>query len=296
MAGSSLDTLRLTPKSTTMTIDPTTLQISPPASLDGLPVELKVSILQQASDKETLHALTQSSSLFYNAYLEQRPRILSAFLSRDIEKDVMPDALAVYDAFKISFRLVKDSSKLERKEQVEAFLKEYKVRRALPAPVLDAEVGLDKLVSLARVHRVIRRISCDFVELALAQVPSNTRIQRDEERKLSSNEERRIHRSLYRFELFCTLFAEPLTVQTESEVRNSVDPMDHVLMFLSIYKTWEVEEMACIRDYIITRHIDLLLECKSELHVLHPTKDFSMDYSKDHNHQQLGESGGRSCD
>lgn len=92
---------------------------------------------------------------------------------------------------------------------------------------------------------------------------------------LSGNEKRRIYRALYRFELFRALFAEPRDIRISPEARGCFDAIDQSLLFLSIFKTWEVEELACVRDYITRRHTDFFRESFSELSKLCPNKDLN---------------------
>jgi len=49
--------------------------------------------------------------------------------------------------------------------------------------------------------------------------------------------------------------------------------MDQSFLLLSMSKPWEVEELACVHDYIVGRHMQLLDACKIELQKLHPKKD-----------------------
>jgi hypothetical protein len=67
--------------------------------LDGLPIEIKVLILQHIPNMTTLQALVKSSHLYDEAYKSQRQLILSTILLRDIGVEVLADALAVQDAY-----------------------------------------------------------------------------------------------------------------------------------------------------------------------------------------------------
>jgi hypothetical protein len=73
------------------------------AGLDGLPAELKASILHFAPNISTLQTLVQSSPLYHKVYLDKRKVILSAVLLCDIGLQVLPDALAVHKASQIGF-------------------------------------------------------------------------------------------------------------------------------------------------------------------------------------------------
>jgi hypothetical protein len=92
------------------------------ASLDGLPAELKTSILHSASNTPALQTLVQSSPLYHKVYLDERKVILSTVLLRDIGTEVLPDALAVHKASQIG-----SYGSSGRKDSVKSFISQYKV-------------------------------------------------------------------------------------------------------------------------------------------------------------------------
>jgi hypothetical protein len=121
---------------------------------------------------------------------------------------------------------------------------------------------------------VVTKITFDFCETTLSVHPvTGERIQSHGD--LSPNEKRRIYPALHRFELFRALFTEPPGIQIPPEPPRCFDSMDQSLLFLSIFKVWEVEELACVRDYIIRRHTEILRESSSELSKLCPNKDLN---------------------
>jgi hypothetical protein len=119
---------------------------------------------------------------------------------------------------------------------------------------------------------VVAKITSDFCEATLSVHPvTGERIQPQGD--LSINEKRRIYRALYRFELFRALFTKPCGIPMSPESRGYFDPMNKSFLFLSVFKVWEVEELACVHDYIIRRHTEILRESSSELSRLRPNKD-----------------------
>jgi hypothetical protein len=237
------------------------------ASLDGLPSELKASILHSAPSIPALQMLVRSSPLYHKVYLDERKVILSAVLLRDIGLQVLPDALAVHKASQIGF----DGSGL-RKGSVKSFISQYKAERGSSSPATCDPLDIGTLESLSRLQSVVAKITSDFCEATLSVHPV-TGERTQPHRDLSINEKRRIYRALYRFELFRALFTEPRGIQIPPESRRCFDSMDQSLLFLSIFKAWEVEEVACVRDYIIRRHTEILRESSSELSKLCPNKD-----------------------
>ena len=239
------------------------------ASLDGLPTELKQLILHSAPNILALQALVRSSPVYHKAYLYERRVLLSTVLLRDIGTDVLPDALAVHKAFQIGF----DESG-GRKDDVRSFISQYKAERASSSPIMCDSLDIQTLKSLSRLQSVVAKIAVDFCKTTLSIHPvTGQRIPSHAE--LSPNEKRRIYRAFYRFELFRALFSEPRGIKIPPESRRCFDAMDQSLQFLSIFKAWEVEELACVRDYIIGRHTEILRESSSELSRLYPNKDLN---------------------
>lgn len=249
-------------------IEPQSTAMTPRnASLDGLPAELKALILHSTPNIAALQTLVQSSPLYHRVYLDERKVILSAVLLRDIGPQVLPDALAVHKASQIGF----DGSGL-RKDSVKSFISQYKAERDSSLPATYDSLDIETLESLSRLQSVVTKITSDFCKATLSVHPvTGERIQPHGD--LSTNEKRRIYRALYRFELFRALFTEPLDIQIPLEFRWCFDSMDQNLLFLSIFKVWEIEEVACVRDYIIRRHTEILRESSSELLKLRPNKD-----------------------
>jgi len=237
------------------------------ASLDSLPAELKASILYSAPNIVTLKTLVRSSPLYHEAYLDERKSILSTVLLRDIGPQVLSDALAVHEASQIGIE-----GTGSRKDRVKAFLSQYKAERGSSSPATCDSLDIETLESLSRLQSVFTTITSDFCQTTLSVNPVNgERIQPGGE--LSVNEKRRIYRAFYRFELFRALFARSYYL-VAPEDSWYFDTMDQSFLFLSIFNAWEVEELACVHDYIFRRHSEFLQESSSELSKLHPKKYF----------------------
>lgn len=194
------------------------------ATLDGLPIELKVLILRFAPKLLALQALVRPSPLFRKVYLDDRKIILSTVLIRDIGTDVLPVALAVHKASQIGF-----DKPGGRKGSVEAFFcssKRSEFHRRQPQATLE---------SLSRLQSVVAKITSDFCQTTLSNHPvTGEKMQpRDD---LSSNEKRRVYRALYHFELFAILFTTPLGECIAQENTHHFDPMDQSFLFLHILR------------------------------------------------------------
>jgi len=190
-------------------------------------------------------------------------------LVRDIGQEVLTDALAVHEASQIGF-----NEPVGRNAGVKSFISQYKVGRGSSSSAICDSLDIRTLESLSRLQSVVTEITSDFCETTLSVHPvTGERVQSLGD--LSSNEKRRIYRSLYRFELFRALFIEPFDARIPLESRERFDALDKSLLFLSVFKHWEVEELACVRDYMIRRYLGILQESSSKLSKLFPNKNLN---------------------
>ena len=212
------------------------------ASLEGLPVELKCEILQRLPCLPTLAAIVHASPSFHEIYVARRQPILTEVVSQDIGRDVLLEAHAVVKALTID---TKDGS------NVRGFLEDYQTtqRKAAANPL--GKFSLPQIVTLSQLHYAVRSAMNDFCQATLSKHPiSGGKL--EDIMPLSANEARRTSRAFFRFELFCTIFN-----QSELEGNQMLDSMAMCHLFLNQFPVWEVEEIACVRDYIIDRYAHL---------------------------------------
>lgn len=247
------------------------------ASVESLPVEIQQIILHQMPDFGTLQALISASPLYLKAYRSQACSILSDVLRRSIHPDVLFDALAIEDVLKLPRNYDAYVPGLK------AFIEQYKTTRALQDGGLKP-VGPSNTEKLWDFHLSVIDVTKDFCEYALSTHPV-TGESLHQYTALSPSEICRIHRAFYRYELFTRLFHTPDIYLEEQEVRHrdrdsdsdrislalqrdsirSLDSQDMSWLFLALFKTWEVEELACVRDYIMHRYDELYKVYKSEV-------------------------------
>lgn len=245
------------------------------ASLERLPVEIQQIILHQMPDFGTLQALISASPPYLNAYRTQARSILSDILRRSVHPDVLCDASANVDVLKLP-RNYDDYV-----PGLKAFVQQYRTTRALqdagPEPV-----GPNAMDKLWEFHLSVIDVTKDFCDYALSMHPV-TGESPCHYTPLSPNEMRRVHKAFYRYELFTRLFRESDLYLDEQEVRHrdqdsdktslalqrdsirSLDDQDRSWLFLALFKAWEIEEIACVRDYIINRYDELYKVYKSEV-------------------------------
>lgn len=241
-------------------------------TLDGLSLELKVAILQFMPNIRTLVAIIRSSPLFHGAYANQRQNILSKVLLRDLEPRLFPEALSLYEASNIPC-----GDAANRKESVEGLLARYRAQRDTTPPFPPSSPDLETLEALARFWGVVTDTTSDFCRSKLSHHPlTHESLQGYDEP--SDHEKGRIYRALYRFELFYILFNMPLSVDYDPD-GSDPDPfdwMDKSHLFLSIFNPWEVEEIACIRDYIMERYESMFSQCLDSILEFRPSREAAL--------------------
>lgn len=129
--------------------------------------------------------------------------------------------------------------------EVLAFIARYKEhRQAEPPSPLPLSVSID-LICFHK--KIICHFTDDFGSSMLAVHPlSKGSLSRYP--PLSSTEIRRIHRALYRFELYYRIFAG--SQWAAAEWLGFPAP---TVSFLSLYPPWEVEELHCVHDFLYRR-------------------------------------------
>ena len=217
------------------------------ASLEGLPVELKWIILQNLPCLPSLNAVVHASPSYHKAYMARRQYIFAEVVSQDIGQDMLFEASAVARSLRINS---KDAI------EVRAFVKDYFITRLVPAPISLGGLSLPDLITFSQFQYVVRFAVKDFCQATLSKHPLN-RKEQEYIAPLSTNEARRISRAFYRFETYCTIFSQ------KRWKRKLGSGMCH--LFLHQFPPWELEEIACVRDYIIDRYAHMFARHEHEL-------------------------------
>ena len=226
-------------------------------SLEGLPLELKYEIFQRLAGLPSLNAIVHASPSYHKAYRARRQSILVKVLSQEIGQGVLFEANAIAMALTID---KKDGTEIRR------FVDNYKNVRREAATVSLEEFSLRHIVTLSQVQFAVRFAVKGFCQATLSGHPMSGEKQ-EHFTPPSSNEARRINRAFYRLELFSMIFSQP-----NLEVRKRLDCMDMCHLFLNQFPPWEVEEIACVRDYIIDRYRQLFAKYADELARPRPQK------------------------
>lgn len=248
-------------------------------SLERLPTEIESAILLNIPDVVTLKALIHASPRYHSVYLSQRHAILKQVLSNSIHPDLLYDACSAVHSIDTLSSNVED-----RDARVDAFLSEYKSSRNgwTPPEQLDPEsVG-----RLARLQLQVHHTTEDLCQAAFSSHPFTSEPLGHGE-QLSSIEIRRLHRALYWFEIFCNLFRNRQDMTLEDHIRHlSRGDIETVAewaseekspQFLSLFNPWEVEELACVRNFLYNYYRRMLHRFEPDIRERNPRLDVSED-------------------
>ncbi|KAI9875610.1 MAG: hypothetical protein M1830_008208 [Pleopsidium flavum] len=216
-------------------------------SLERLSPELQRLVLLQLPSFQSLHSLIQASPQYYQIFAASKERILSAVIKRIIHPDALPDALA---AVRASFFEPRGPNRETALSFIDSLRHDRKIdhsKKLLP---------LSTSISLCQLHRSIEYLVYDFTQRTspvLKQYSQSLGLTHHSEASegegppLSSIEEARLQRAFYRVELYGHLF------YTDPGARESMRALEQAHTFLAEFPPWQIEELACIRDYISRR-------------------------------------------
>ena len=249
------------------------------ANLEGLPVEIQSAILLSIQDIASLKTLTRASPVYHTAYRSQRPQVLERILFNSIHPDVLYDAF-----FSINSSKTLTNDLKNRATRVKKFLLEYDESR--DKWTRPEHLDLESASKLAQLHIRVQHVTKDLCQTASLShsFPGN---QTEDCGQLSSNECRRLYRALYRFEMFCNLFRNWKNSPDDGDLSDAssasddstseLDSTEKSSWFLSLFKPWEVEEIACVRDYFCGYYGRMLLKFEPDLRRRRPNIDLSED-------------------
>jgi len=200
---------------------------------------------------------------FYQVFIRTKSTVLSSVLKRAIQPPVEQDALAAVE----SSRLV-----LPKPDEVRTSVQKYKQRREMKhlTAFIKLSLSLPMCVDLGRKHKLIEWFTHDLYCSTLSVHLSTRQRNATESLPISTDETIRIHRALYRFELYRDLFKE--------ENQGQLDTYEARKRLLKVWPPWEVEELSCIHNYLSRRGSDVLDEV-AEYDV--ETGDFNHNVGKD---------------
>ncbi|KAG8156539.1 hypothetical protein KVR01_013643 [Diaporthe batatas] len=245
-----------------------------PAPLERLPVELRLHILENMPDLETLSSLIHASPVYFAQYRSNRKQLLFRCLQHDLGRELLVEAYAAFKSrpFKIGPRVV-----IQR--DITDFVDLYGAWRCSgDLATMLKSMSLADVRWLAWFHTLtVKPLAAQFSTWALTNLESAAAKATEDQRMqaesaslketptcntwpsgLSVTEQRRILRAFYRFEIFCNLF-----MGDRDELFAHVE-IAHV--FFPQFGSWEIEEIDCVYMWIKERYGEVVTEIKLDFH------------------------------
>lgn len=192
--------------------------------MDRFPLELLQRTLVHLDFKSLRNATLSCRRIFY-AFRSIETLIAGEILLRQIDYDVLPEAILVNKSWSLGEPSVRKG--LE-------FAKNLECRE--PAPT---KWNLADALPLARFHKKVNYLAIQAARDALQKQP---RLLAMGEPDAPTREEIcRFERALYRFQLFCNVVGR-LSPVRGGELHN---------MFFKHFATWENEQLACIHEHLV---------------------------------------------
>ncbi len=181
-----------------------------------MPLHLLSIVLSYLDSALTLGSAILSYSSLYAAFKENPDRIMSDILTSQISPETMIYALAAYEVRSIYGTSLRQIEKFlcERLD----FDRPQAIRRYCIRP---GELDPSVAGTLSRTHTIIQYFAQDFVRDTLPLTRGQLSLERSDCSRASTSEIFRIHRALYRFQLYCSLCRRGENWLLPSPVRRS---------------------------------------------------------------------------
>lgn len=213
--------------------------------MEGLPPELKLELMQRLDNFCSLSTLIHAIPSFYHVLVHAKLTVLSSILKTAIQLPVVSDALTVLESSKLSNAT---------SEEVRTILQNYKhgLENEHTTVLIEPSSSLATCVDIVRKHRLIEWFRQDLCRSNLPTPPLTNPQEPTDPLPVSTEENTRIYRALYRFELYCNLFRDANLYRLNTyEARTRL---------LKLWPSWEVEELSCIHNYLSRRLSEVLDE------------------------------------
>jgi len=217
--------------------------------------ELKEAIFSHLPDVSCLLSVTLTCSSFLYTILEVGHTILPKILQSRLHPSVAFDALAAFDASKLG--------------PTELTWSPQRVRQIMAMYDGDRSASWSRIwtfqdaFALEKLANHVEFFTQEFVILTLSVHPASALPGRQvvSDMPPSAEEVGRIQRTFYRFELYCNLFRKRQPVGRRGARGQLIlnEPMEILgvheqhLLFFEKFATWENEQLACVRDFLLGR-------------------------------------------
>ncbi|KAJ0415330.1 hypothetical protein BJY00DRAFT_293721 [Aspergillus carlsbadensis] len=206
--------------------------------LERLSTELIQAILSELSDIQSLESAVLTGPWLYAAFKGAEAQVVKSVLSQQFDADLLHDALSAEVAIPRS---------AWQESDVTEFLDCYLFRRNEQPFHSVLDYTLSQALRLARLLAIIDRFTRHLTGPVLARNrPLDDRHAEPPHPALplSQSERTRFVRTFYRFQIYCSLFGDPIKCPYQEGPERSAVYFEH-------FSAWENEQMACIHDYLL---------------------------------------------
>ncbi|KAI0007240.1 hypothetical protein F4779DRAFT_519047 [Xylariaceae sp. FL0662B] len=207
------------------------------APIENLPPEIRRQILSTLSLEE-LNCFIRASPVFHCQYLENRRYLLCACLENTLGS-VSVDALVVHQTKSPDFLMARTD------ESIAHVLEYYQNLRMEQDATFQGKLSETDAIQISAFYfSITRPIGRHYFRWALDNLAGETRVPPTYE-PISTVEETRLLRALYRFQICCGLFGRN-DFHDSLRHRWRPDGLYILKVFIGLFEPWEVEEIACI--------------------------------------------------
>lgn len=206
-----------------------------------LPMHVLAMVLLHLDSMQSLANAVFAHPALYASFAEDRDRIVASIMAGQIPERIRRYALYTHAT---------SSASLDRSdmEQIQHFLHSRSIRRSewirdpfeLPGP-LDLRLAS----TLSRTHGIVQHFTRDLVSETLPLARRYLNLDRPGP-ACSADEEFRINRAMYRFQIYCNLFSHEGNSTRAGIYR--LQPLLNVIIFGN-FAPWVNEQLGCIHDY-----------------------------------------------
>lgn len=201
--------------------------------IEKLPVELIRMVLAAIPNVRSLFSAVMSCPLFYLSFIDVDSHITPQVLLNQIDRTVLPEALAALDSLALLHMPLADRGGVGRPGT--------RSRALRSRDISCCPTSLRHTLVLGRLHEHVQY----FTEVFVAQCLSKDPLKRVS-KPITHKERCRIERAFYRFDMLCGYFRHPLG----PEAWGYAYTFPVVYSFLDQFTLWELEGLSCIYDFL----------------------------------------------
>jgi len=199
-------------------------------------------LLSEAPNAETILSCITASPFIFRVFQEFKERLLRRLVAQEDLEGVLGIAQANLESSRLQQRGIPKKQALKWMSEHDALLKNV----SLP---LD-QISMNAFVQMARIHQDIKYFAGQFIYKRIPWLDTTDPVTSLNERyvEISRVEMMRLYRAIHRYAIHGNLFAYEDT-RTIAKA-NRLCPQDQASWFLCRFTAWEVEEVACINDFM----------------------------------------------